>query len=51
MARSGQCTVVNQVAGFVAEGKGNRLYKIMVVFELLDGFEADPAAFRSAATQ
>ena len=32
MARSSQCTVVNQVAGFVAEREGNRLYEIMVVF-------------------
>lgn len=35
----------------VSAGKGNRLYEVMEVFELLDGFEADPAAFRSAATQ
>jgi Mn-dependent DtxR family transcriptional regulator len=32
----------------VSAGKGNRLYEAMEVFELLDGFEADPAAFRSA---
>lgn len=35
----------------VSAGKGNRLYEVMEVFELLDGFEADPAAFRSAAAQ
>jgi Fic family protein len=33
----------------VSAGKGNRLYEVMEVFELLDGFETDPATFRSAA--
>lgn len=31
----------------VSAGKGNRLYEAMEVFELLDGFEADPATFQT----
>ena len=30
----------------VSAGKGNRLDEAMEVFELLDGFEADPASFQ-----
>lgn len=33
----------------VSAGKGNRLYEVMEVFDLLDAFEVDPAAFRTAA--
>jgi hypothetical protein len=30
----------------VSAGKGNRLYEAMEVFEILDGFEGDPATFQ-----
>ncbi len=33
----------------VSAGKGNRLYEVPEVLALLEGFEADPAAFRDAA--